>query len=99
MSRAGRRRRQAPRRHARTREESREQRADEDDEGDLDGVEILADVRDLLLAGLRCQACGLCGGFGRVVEGRDPQGQPIVSRCPCRNEAAALVEQFGEEGE
>ena len=63
--------------------------------------DLLADVRDVLLALLATQVCKACAGTGKCPAGTfDPAtGRPLFSDCACRNRARDLVAEFEGEGD
>ena len=67
------------------------------DEKPLSTVELLEDVREVLLAVLLMQACPDCAGTGRTPDGPpNPQtGLPAFVRCSCRNRAVVVLADFG----
>jgi hypothetical protein len=78
----------------RRRPEPREPEPDE-----ADAVELLTDVRDLLIRLLLNQVCPTCRGGGLVpAPGQDPAaGTPRLIQCACRLESQAFLETFPAE--
>ena len=65
------------------------------EEGLPPSQETLANIQDILLTILRIQTCVQCGGLGRMVADKNPDGSPVVIVCVCRKLALDFLEEFG----
>lgn len=64
----------------------------------LDMLDVLSEVRDILLMVLLMQACPFCIGTGSTPDGKEHDGRPRYSRCVCRRRAVEFLSEFEDSG-
>jgi len=63
-----------------------------------DQLDVMAEVRDILLMILLMQACPSCLGTGATPDGKELDGRPRYARCSCRRRAVEFLADFDDSG-